>query len=154
MDKSKTEKIVYCVRHGQSEANLPSSVVFEPSESPLTELGRRQAEQIAERVSQLPFGILISSPLARAKETAEKISEKTGIKPEFSDLFVERIRPTRAVEKPKNDQEISKLWSAWRDSLYAPGLKIEDGENFDEIIVRADAALNLLKTRRPKKSLW
>lgn len=151
MDKSKTEKIVYFVRHGQSEANLPSSSIFQPPESPLTELGRKQAERIAQRVSRLHFEVLISSPFARAKETTEKISEKTGIKPEFSDLFVERIRPTRAVGKSKNSPEISQLWSAWEDSLYAPGAKIEDGENFNEIITRADMALDFLKNKAARE---
>lgn len=99
----------------------------------------------------MSFEILISSPITRAQETSEKISEKTGIKPEFSDLFVEGIKPTRAVGKPKNDQEISKLWRAWEDSLYTPGSKIEDGENFDEIIIRADAALDFLKNKAAKE---
>lgn len=149
MDKSKVEKIVYFVRHGQSEGNI--SPVFQPLESPLTEDGKKQAERIAERISKLNFEILISSPLARAKETAEKISMKTGKGPEFSDLFVERTKPTRVAGKSYEDEEASKLWDEWEKSLYTAGLRAEDGENFDDLIARADNALSFLKNKTEKE---
>lgn len=149
MDKSKVEKIVYFVRHGQSEGNI--SPVFQPLESPLTDTGRKQAELIAERVSKLNFEILISSPLARAKETAEKIAIKTGKEPELSDLFRERTKPTRVAGKSRDDEEASNLWDEWVKSLYTSGLRAEDGENFDDLIIRADKALDFLKNKTEKK---
>lgn len=149
MDQAKTDKIVYFVRHGQSEGNI--SPVFQPLESPLTETGRKQAKRIAERISKLNFETLISSPLARARETAETLASITGKKPEYSDLFVERTKPTRVAGKSYNDEEASKLWDDWEKSLYTPGLRAEDGENFDDLIARADKALDFLKNRAEKE---
>ncbi|WP_425425462.1 histidine phosphatase family protein [endosymbiont 'TC1' of Trimyema compressum] len=42
----------------------------------LTDQGRLEAEMLAKRLSKVPFEIIYSSPLDRAKETAQIISEK------------------------------------------------------------------------------
>lgn len=139
------EKTVYFVRHGQSEANV--APIIQPPDSPLTEKGRKQADHIAERVSKLKFEALIVSPALRAKETAEAIAKVTGKVPEYSDLFVERIKPVSINGKSYEDKQAVKIWGEWSRSLYTPGMKVEDGENFDEITVRVDKALAFLKDR-------
>lgn len=140
------DKIVYFVRHGQSEGNI--SDVFQSLDSPLTDNGKRQTEIIANRVAKLSFGTLLSSPLTRAKETAEVIAKITNKKPEYSDLFVECIKPTRVMGKSYKDEEAGDLWNEWRKSLHTHGLKVEDGENYDDIIERADRALDFLKNQK------
>lgn len=144
------EKIVYFVRHGQSEANV--SPVFQSPDSPLNETGKNQAQKIAERIAKLSFETLIASPLARTKETAEAITAKTGKQPEYSDLFVERIKPTSLYGKSYEDEKADALWKNWEKSLYTPDLRVEDSENFDDLISRADKALEFLRTR-PEKDL-
>ena len=144
------KKIVYFVRHGQSKDNV--SPVFQSAESPLSEIGVAQADKIANRVSALQFEALISSPLPRAKQTAEKIAEKTAKKPEYSELFVERIKPSQINGKPYTDKSASKAWREWEKSLYTPGVKVNDGENYEEITQRAAGALNWLKDR-PESSM-
>ncbi|MCG8692525.1 MAG: histidine phosphatase family protein [Minwuiales bacterium] len=144
------EKTVYFVRHGQSLDNV--SAVFQSPDSPLNESGRRQAEKIADRVSRLSFEALIASPFRRAKETAEVIRSATGNTVEFSDLFVERVKPTSINGKPYTDKVAHGTWRAWERSLHTPGMRVEDGENFDDLLARADKALALLKDR-PEKTL-
>lgn len=92
MSEQKIEKVVYFVRHGQSEDNV--APIFPAPDSPLNEKGIKQVECIAKRVSKLSFDILVTSPLERAKQTAEVIIRETGKKAECSDLFVEHIKPT------------------------------------------------------------
>jgi len=145
MFTNRIEKIVYFVRHGQSEDNV--APVFQSPNSPLNEKGRRQAERIAERVSKLHFGALIASPFERAKQTAEAISRVTGRNAEYSDLFVERVKPTYINGKPYTDERANKLWREWQKSLYTPGARAEDGENFDDLLTRADEALAFLNDR-------
>lgn len=59
--------VLTLVRHGQSEANA-RGVMCGRSDTPLTEIGRRQAAALA---AGLPRPTrLVSSPLARARETA------------------------------------------------------------------------------------
>lgn len=152
MDKSKSkiEKIVYFVRHGQSADNV--APVFQSPNSPLNEKGTKQAESIAQRVSKLSFDALIASPFERAKQTAEAIAKATGKKAEYSDLFVERVKPSYINGKPYTDEKANTLWREWEKSLHTSGIRAEDGENFDDLIARADKALVFLQNR-PEQSL-
>lgn len=147
MDKSKSkiEKIVYFVRHGQSADNV--APVFQSPNSPLNEKGKKQVESIAQRVSKISFDALIASPFERAKQTAEAIAKATGKKAEYSDLFVERVKPTYINGKPYTDEKANTLWREWEKSLYAPGIRAEEGENFDDLVARADKALTFLQNR-------
>lgn len=142
------EKTVYFVRHGQSADNV--APVFQSPDSPLNDVGRKQAESIAERVSKLSFETLIASPFQRAKETAEAIEKATGKKPEFSDLFVERVKPTSINGKSYEDEQANVAWREWEKSLYTAGMRVEDGENFEDLLSRADKALDFLKSRAEK----
>ncbi len=70
------------VRHGHIEAN--SSAVWHGStDSPLTELGRTQARQVADFVrDEFPnCSALYTSPLERARHTAEAIGRSLGADP-------------------------------------------------------------------------
>lgn len=144
------KKTVYFVRHGQSVDNtLP---VFQSYDSPLSEKGMQQARQIAARAAHLRFDGLISSPQKRAFETAEFIATATGKPIETTELFRERFKPTSLDGKPWIDAQAQKLWRDWEKSLITTGLKAQDGENFTEVIARADAALAYLLDR-PESSL-
>ena len=145
MADSNRDKVVYCVRHGQSEDNV--APVFQSPHSPLSALGRQQAARIAERVSHLSFDALLASPYQRAKETADAIGRVTGKAPELVELFTERVKPTSVNGKPFTDAKADNVWRAWTQSLYTPGMRVEDGENYDDLIRRADAALALLQAR-------
>ena len=87
-------KNLYFVRHGECELNL-LKVFAGQSESPLTDLGKRQAGLAAEDIltKQLKIDKIVSSTLWRANETAVIISRAIGY-PETdiqtSNLFMER----------------------------------------------------------------
>jgi broad specificity phosphatase PhoE len=139
---SSIKKIVYFVRHGQSLDNV--APVFQSEHSPLSDTGHKQATFIAKRVSGLPFDKIISSPLTRTRQTAEHIIKATGKPVEYSDLFVERIKPSSCSGKPYTDQQANRTWRAWEESFKLPNKKVEDGENYHQIIKRADSALGFL----------
>ena len=143
------EKIVYFVRHGQSEDNI--APIFQSADSPLTEEGKRQAQIIAQRAANIPFDSLISSPLPRAKETAEMISKATGHTIEYLDTLVEAIKPTGLEGKPYTDPEADVLWKQWRASQSDPGVRAGDGENYTDLVARADAVLEYLHNRPEEK---
>src|SRR5215468_5945554 len=142
MANSTRDKVVYFVRHGQSEDNV--APVFQSPHSPLSAVGRQQAKRVAERVSHLSFDALLASPYRRAKETADVIGKVTGKAPEFVELFTERVKPTSINGKPYTDAQAQRIWRAWERSLHTPGMRVEDGENYDDLITRADKALALL----------
>jgi broad specificity phosphatase PhoE len=140
------EKIVYFVRHGQSLANV--SAVYQPPQSPLSAEGWEQARCIARRIAKFSCAALVSSPFQRAKETAQAIAEQTGLEPEYSELLVERIKPSSINGAPVENDAARAIWRQWEESLYAPSMRVEDGENFEDIIGRADKALDFLGERK------
>lgn len=142
---SEIQKTVYFVRHGQSEGN--ASAEFQGPDSPLSATGRAQAQEVANRLTNIEFEALIASPWARAKETAQVIAKVTGKEPEFSELFVERIKPTSTNGKLHTDLGARAVCDEWEKSLWTPGMRTEDGENFDDLSARSEKARAFLAAR-------
>jgi len=67
---------LYLVRHGETDANV-SGVWQGSTDSPLNARGQTQARALARRIAreQLPISLIYSSPLRRARQTAEFIAE-------------------------------------------------------------------------------
>jgi probable phosphoglycerate mutase len=70
---------LYFVRHGESEANTRHVISNRESPFHLTERGRQQAQALAEKIRRIPFSAIFSSPVLRARETAELLSTAIGI---------------------------------------------------------------------------
>ena len=66
---------LYFVRHGESEANTQHVISNRNSLFELTECGREQAQTLAQKLSAIPFTAIFSSPILRARETAEILSQ-------------------------------------------------------------------------------
>ncbi len=69
---------LYLVRHGQSVSNL-ENIFTGQSNTVLTDLGLRQAERTAEYLSRFPITCIYSSPLIRARQTAEVYADRVGL---------------------------------------------------------------------------
>lgn len=72
---------IYFVRHGECIANVKNLLAGQRDDSPLTDFGRRQAEQAATDLKQVALQRIVSSPLIRTKETAEIIARAIGYNP-------------------------------------------------------------------------
>lgn len=75
---SATETTLYLVRHGESEANAAGRFAGR-TDSPLTELGKRQAEAVADALAPIRFDRVVSSDLSRARDTAAAIARRQGL---------------------------------------------------------------------------
>ena len=64
---------MYYVRHGESEANLLGIWAGSQSDSPLTELGVKQAIETGEKLKGKKISRIISSPLIRAHTQHKKL---------------------------------------------------------------------------------
>lgn len=72
---------LYLIRHAQSQNNaVPESQRVE--DPGITEIGRRQAMCLAERVASLELTRLVTSPFRRTLETTKLIGEATSLVPE------------------------------------------------------------------------
>ena len=85
-------KKLYFIRHGLSEGNK-QGIWSGRVDTPLSEEGRRQARESGRKAKDLGIDLIISSPLSRAKETAELVAAEIGYpknKIMYSDLLIER----------------------------------------------------------------
>lgn len=71
---------IFLIRHGDA---LPAGDEIVPGgtydDQPLSQLGRQQAQALAERWSKMPFAAIYSSPYRRARETAAFLAQARGV---------------------------------------------------------------------------
>ncbi len=138
------ERHVYIVRHGESNAN--TSGVDLGNDSLLTEKGYAQAFSIAKRISHIKgIETIVTSPLRRAVQTAEIISQTVGIPFQENKLFTQRLRPSCVKNKRHTDPEVRKVMKEIFLGYLIPGHRHSDEENLDEIKIRMKNALDFLK---------
>jgi len=126
---------IYFLRHGQSEANIHN--VYAVDDTPLTATGRVQAAD-AIMVPDLPsFDRLITSDLARARETAEMIAPVLG-------LAIELDPRLREVNVGLMKGQPDKHMVGYYDAANTPGNPLEV-ELPTEAITRLSAFLDTLK---------
>lgn len=124
------------VRHGQSEWNAVRRWQG-LADSPLTDLGRRQAAAVGEVLarSDRPIGAVWSSPLRRAAETGEIIAGRLGLGTVTLD---DRLREADAGEwQGLTPAEIERAYPGFLDAHRRP----PTFESFDAVVGRAFAAL-------------
>ncbi|HZO89014.1 MAG TPA: histidine phosphatase family protein [Chthonomonadaceae bacterium] len=75
---------IYVIQHGQSTHNANQDVPYNP-DSPLTPLGREQAQRTARALQDARLGAvaLYASPQCRALETAFALQQALGLAPNF-----------------------------------------------------------------------
>jgi phosphohistidine phosphatase SixA len=79
---------VFIVRHAEARPGEPDDL------RPLTDAGRAAARALADRLAAERPGAVLSSPLLRARETAEPIARAAGVEA----LPDERLAPGAGVE--------------------------------------------------------
>ncbi|OFC70960.1 histidine phosphatase family protein [Alteromonas confluentis] len=83
------EKHIYLCRHGQTEWNRDKRLQGQ-LDSPLTEQGRAQAAQLAEKAKDWALELVVSSHLGRAKDTAGICANTLGTEHKIYEGFCER----------------------------------------------------------------
>lgn len=134
------------LRHGESEGNAQGRVQGQADYS-LTETGRKQAQALAARwlTEKVTFHRIISSPLARSRETAEIIGNALEIPIDFNPLWMERDygKLSGMVWDNAAQTEQRPLYF----DLYQP--VGETGESLWELYLRGGKALSSLLTYPP-----
>lgn len=120
---------IYLVRHGQSLANLEWKYQGQKYDTDLTELGKTQALGIAEKLADKNIAVIFASPLKRARQTAEIITQIFKTPLVFDDLLKETDHGDWSF---LNDDEIKlkwpdlyRLWKTMPNQVTFP-----NGENF------------------------
>jgi broad specificity phosphatase PhoE len=129
---------LWLVRHGETEwARLGRHTGR--TDVPLTDLGRAQARMLGRRLAGHPFGLVLTSPLSRARETASlagfgesALSEPDLMEWDYGDF---EGRETADI------QAAYPSWSIWRGPW--PG-----GESINQVAARADRILARVRSSR------
>ena len=66
---------IYFVRHGETDWNKERKIQGQV-DIPLNEFGRHLARETAKGLRDVPFDVCFTSPLGRARETAEIILQR------------------------------------------------------------------------------
>ncbi len=137
---------VYLVRHGESLGNI--SQVHQAQNCELSQEGQRQADKLAARFSDLAVDLLISSPITRAAQTAEKIAKVVNLPIHYDRRIEEIRRPSSVVGKKASDPQVAKLWATIRSHQHDPDYHHSDEENFFDVKKRMQSFLQELPTRK------
>lgn len=81
--------MIYVVRHGETEWNAVNKVLGR-TDIPLNDEGIKQAHEIARSLKDIKIDIFLCSPLCRTRQTADAISDETGIRYTIDDRLIEQ----------------------------------------------------------------
>jgi broad specificity phosphatase PhoE len=70
--------LLYFVRHAENAANVERVMAYKVVDHPLTEHGRKQVASLGRWFLDRAVAAVYTSPLRRARETAETVAEATG----------------------------------------------------------------------------
>jgi probable phosphoglycerate mutase len=135
------------IRHGETVWNREHRMQGQ-QDSPLTEVGVRQARQLGQRFREEAFGALYSSDLGRAHQTAKSVADATGreiiVDPRLRERHFGVFEGLTGGEIEHNyPQEFLRFSS--RDPAYA----VPGGESAVQFRERCIACLNELAERHP-----
>ena len=145
-------KLIF-VRHGESTANLSRTFANRGEGWPLTVAGRAQAHALAARLTSEGVTRLLSSPLERARQTAEILAElfrlPVEVREELREFDVGRWEGTSADEGWAEYESVTAGWLRGESDLAVGG-----GESLAATIARfAPLAHELRKPGRDKTIL-
>jgi broad specificity phosphatase PhoE len=132
--------MIWLARHGATDDNLEPVRVQGHRDIGLNQLGREQAARLADRLAGLELGSLYTSPLLRARQTADIVGERIGLEP---------VEDPRLMESNRGDWE-GRLWqdiaredpdgyAAWERA--GQQFRFPGGESLREQMDRVIAAL-------------
>jgi ribonuclease H / adenosylcobalamin/alpha-ribazole phosphatase len=138
------------LRHGQTEFSTERRFAGR-GDIPLTDIGRRQAAAAADRLSARGIDAIVTSPLQRARRTAEAVAATTGAPLAVDDGLVEtdfgKWEGLTFGEAAQRWPDEMSSWLASAD-VAPPG-----GESFADAARRVLASLDRLLVAHPRKTL-
>lgn len=130
---------ILLTRHGQTEWNLLKNVQGK-ADIELNEKGVQQAEETAEKLKDCRIDIIISSPLKRAKQTADIINKDKNLPIIIDDRISERDFG-EFEGKSTTDFDFNGFWS------YKQNQEYETAENIKDFFDRVYNFLDDIKTK-------
>lgn len=126
------------IRHGQTTWNVEHLLPGQIEGVALNDTGKQQAAKLADALAAIPISAIISSPLERARDTAEIIVQGRGLtvqlEADLMDTNIGRWTGKKYDELAKDDPE-------WKAYVHDPSVAPEGVETFPQVQQRALAAI-------------
>jgi len=136
---------LFLIRHGRTAWNAQGR--FQGCRDiPLDETGRAQARAMALHASRIPFSAVWSSPLARARETAEALARKTGLEVcehgGLSEICHGKWEGLKAEVVARRWPRLFRLWHERPEEVVMPA-----GESLEDVQARTMKAMEDVTSR-------
>nr|WP_238341722.1 histidine phosphatase family protein [Actinopolymorpha rutila] len=134
---------MWLARHGETEWSRDGRHTGK-TDLPLTEAGERAAWALGDRLAGTSFDLVVTSPLARARETARLagFGDRAVVEPDVREWdygeYEGRTTPDIRTEVPG--------WSVWNDPV--PG-----GESAEQVGARADRVIDRIREDVAERAL-
>jgi broad specificity phosphatase PhoE len=136
---------IFLARHGESDWNVEKRFQGH-SDRPLTERGRKQARALADLVGAEKIDAVYTSPLSRARETAEIVAARAGLEavalPELREVDT---GSWSGLSRADVEARFPEGFARWRSG----GSGWEDGESYEEMAERVIGALRKIAEDHP-----
>jgi broad specificity phosphatase PhoE len=136
------------VRHGETDWNRDGRWQGQ-SDTPLNDLGRRQARELAEQLDGVD--VVYSSDLARARETAEILAERPGLEIRLDPRLRERgFGAWEGLTSAEIESDFTEAHSRWKAG---EGSGADDAEPFEAFGQRVGSFLQEVLHRHPGETV-
>ncbi len=143
---------IILVRHGETPANR-DRLTLGRADPALSELGLRQAEAVAREVAaRAPAEAVYTSPLLRARQTADAVGALLGLKPVVLDDLVEMdVGEMEGLTSQELRQRHPEFLAAWW-SAAAGEAKMPGGESLADVQARTWRAIEAIRDQHPPEA--
>ena len=148
---------IYLIRHADALPDADEVIDGGYDVQSLSELGRRQARALAERLKDANLTAIYASPIGRARETAAAVAEAAGlelrIEPELREVALGAIGPE--ADSGIGQEEVSRILRERLREIAAIALSggkwdaIPGSEPSAELRARVTAAVSSMAARHP-----
>lgn len=136
---------ILLARHGESDWNRAERWQGH-ADRPLTDLGRDQARELAERLAETELDAVYSSDLQRARETAEIVARSQGLDVHvMNELREVDVGSWSGLTRSEAQTQFPEAFRRWTDG----GEGWEDGETYQELSGRVVGAAHAIAERHP-----
>jgi broad specificity phosphatase PhoE len=137
-------------RHGETDWNRENRFQGH-ADPPLNTAGRAQSVALAETLAGEPIARVYTSPLRRARETAELVVERLGVELEPLEALCEiDVGSWTGLTRDEVAERFPESYARWLER--APH-GFEDGETYEELAARVIPALRALAGLHPSATL-
>lgn len=127
--------LIYFIRHGQNQANVDRVLAYKAVDHPLTDRGAKQAAALGRWFLGRQLACVYTSPLVRARQTAQVVAEATGaplvVRDELRELNVGELDGRGDKESWALHDEVVARWRQGDADARFPG-----GEDYHQAYAR------------------